>query len=431
MSKYTLIQDYTYPNTSTHDLSYSSACRGLWNIVHLATQVPGSHQIFVCPTSCLRGVVLTTAEMGCMDRLSTITVGEDNILEGDLEERILYGTRKIISSLKTKPTCIFIFTSCIHHFMQANYQRVYKILRKEYPDIDFIDAYMDPIMRKKTPPLPSLQRQVYRMLNKFESKETHIINFFDDWFQPEYNDLYDHLIKQNIRINDFSSIQTYKEYKQMNKASYNIGFHAFGKVAGKDMLYRLGIPYFFIQQTYNYDLIDQQKDEVCKLINIDPIYQEDKIINRLQTEDKINSLQDVIGDTPICIDQSAIEAPLSLAIYLLKHHFNVEEIYLDSISEDKEVFETLKELKPTIKIYNTSSHLMRVKDRHNTNKVLAIGQNAAYFNETEYFVDIIFTAGMFGYKGIQHLCDLILDAYQNPKDTKEVVSKKGWCCSCR
>lgn len=430
MSEYQLLKDITYPYKSMHDLSYSSACRGLWNIVHLATQVPGSHQIFVCPTSCLRGVVLTTAEMGCMDRLSTITVGEDNILEGDLEERILYGTRKIISSLKRRPSCIFIFTSCIHHFMQANYQRVYRLLRDEYPDIDFIDAYMNPIMRKKSPPIPTLQRQVYRMLNQTDLK-MNTINFFDNWFKPEYNDIYDHVIKQNIQINDFSMIQTYEQYKTMNQAIYNIGFHAFGQMAGKDMQYRLNIPYYYIQQTYDFNQIDKSIDEVSQLLQIDTIFIEDKIQLRLQTEERLHQVLQHIKDISISIDQSAIEAPLSLAILLLQHGFNVDEIYLESLSESIETFNTLKELKDDIKVYDVNNWNMRVKDRYNDYKVLAIGQNAAYFNETPYFVDIIFTAGMYGYKGIQHLCDLLIDAYDNPKDTKELVSKKGWCCTCR
>lgn len=430
MSEYQLLKDITYPYQSTHDLSYSSACRGLWNIVHLATQVPNSHQIFVCPTSCLRGVVLTTAEMGCMDRLSTITVGEDNILEGDLEERILFGTRKIIASLKHKPSVIFIFTSCIHHFMQANYQRVYQILRKEYPDIDFIDAYMNPIMRKKSPPIPTLQRQVYRMLNKTKLR-SNIVNFFDDWFEPEYNDVYDHLKKQNIHINDFSRIKTYEEYKTMNQAIYNIGFHAFGKTAGKDMQYRLDIPYYFIQQTYEYDQIDQTLNEISHLLQSDSVSMEDKIRYRLQTDENLNQVQQRVKDISISIDQSAIEAPLSLATLLLEHGFNVEEIYLESMNESLETFNKLKAIKDDIKIYDVNNWNMRVKDRYTKQKVLAIGQNAAYFNETSYFVNVIFTAGMYGYKGIQHLCDLLLDAYDHPKDTREVVSMKGWCCTCR
>ena len=93
----TLIRDIAYEYNADDGLSYSSPARGVWNIVHIGTLVPGGHQIYVCPTSCLRGVVLTTAELGAMDRLSTITVGEDNILEGDMEETLHEGVRKVIS----------------------------------------------------------------------------------------------------------------------------------------------------------------------------------------------------------------------------------------------------------------------------------------------------------------------------------------------
>ena len=117
MKEYTPIRDIAYEYNADDGLSYSSPARGVWNIVHIGTLVPGGHQIYVCPTSCLRGVVLTTAELGAMDRLSTITVGEDNILEGDMEETLHEGVRKVIDSLPVRPRMMMVFTSCIHHFL--------------------------------------------------------------------------------------------------------------------------------------------------------------------------------------------------------------------------------------------------------------------------------------------------------------------------
>ena len=148
MKEFQYLSDLEYEYNADLGLSYASPVRGVWNIVHIGTLVPEGHQIFVCPTSCLRGVVLTTAEMGAMDRLSTITVGEDNILEGDMEEALQRGTERIIAELPERPRAMLIFTSCIHHFLAVNYQRVYRVLREKYPDIDFIDCYMDPIMRR-------------------------------------------------------------------------------------------------------------------------------------------------------------------------------------------------------------------------------------------------------------------------------------------
>ena len=159
MKEFQYISEIEYEYNADTGLAYSSPVRGVWNIVHIGTLVPEAHEIFVCPASCLRGVVLTTAEMGAMDRLSTITVGEDNILDGDMEEALERGTERIIAELPERPRAMLIYTSCVHHFLAVNYQRVYKVLRQKYPDIDFIDCYMDPIMRRTAPAIPSLWRQ--------------------------------------------------------------------------------------------------------------------------------------------------------------------------------------------------------------------------------------------------------------------------------
>ncbi len=407
-------------------LLYSNPCRGLWNIVHLATQVPGSHQIYVCPTSCLRGVVLTTAEMGVFDRLSTITVGEDNILDGDLEERILYGTRKILNTLNRKPTVVFIFTSCIHHFMAVNYQRVYKILRQEYPTISFIDAYMDPIMRKKTPPLPCLQRQIYRVLQPQALNENQC-NFIDNWFYPENNDLYDHLLENGIQVKDLSQQNTYSSYLEMNQSAVNFSFHRFGKLACNDMFYRLKQNYLFLSNVFDYNKIDTEMDQACECMHIPKKSKDKKEKERKATEDIVNHLSILLKDTMISIDQSAIEYPLSLALFLEQHHIKVHSIFLDALQEDEDTLKQLIQINPNIKIYPIESCIMRQMHRESSN-IVAIGQQAAYFLNTSHFVDIIFQASMYGYKGIRYLCTLIEEAYSDSKDIQMTVSHKGWRC---
>ena len=60
---------------------------------------------------------------------------------------------------------------------------------------------------------------------------------------------------------------------------------------------------------------------------------------------------------------------------------------------------------------------------------LAIGQKAAYFTNTSHFVDIVEGGGMYGYSAIKKLAELMVEAYENAKDTKKVISHKGWGCS--
>ena len=421
MHDYVLLKDYV---PQEDGLLYSSPCRGLWNIVHLATQVPGSHQIYVCPTSCLRGVVLTTAEMGCMDRLSTITVGEDNILEGDLEETIFNGTRTILRALHKKPTVVFIFTSCIHHFMAANFLRVYEKLRKEFPDIAFVDAYMDPIMRKKTPPLPSLQRQVYRVLEKQELVPNQC-NFIDNWFEAKYNDLAIHLQKHNVIVKDFSMQQNYTSYLEMGKSSVNFVFHPFGILAAKDLYYRLCQPYVYLPLSFDYATIDASMQQASRTMHVPSPTPQQIQESRNAVEKAMQHLKQVLQDTPVSIDKSAIDMPISFATFLIQHDIQVESLFLDTCTED---LTTLKQLAPDIKIYDVETCTMRIHHRNTDHKLLAIGQQAAYFNNTPYFVNCIFTAQMYGYTGILHMIDCMLLAYAEPKDIKTTISHKGWRC---
>ena len=62
-------------------LEYGAPARGVWNIVHIGMLIPGAHQIYVCAGNCLRGVVLTAAEMNAQSRFSTITIKENNVLD--------------------------------------------------------------------------------------------------------------------------------------------------------------------------------------------------------------------------------------------------------------------------------------------------------------------------------------------------------------
>lgn len=430
MNEYQLIKDVTYQYNADIGLAYSSPCRGIWNIVHIGTQVPGCHQIYVCPTSCLRGVVLTTAEMNAMDRLSTITVGEDNILEGNMEETLQEGVEKVIESLPERPRMIMVFISCIHHFLAANYQRVYKILREEYPDIDFVDAYMDPIMRRKTPAIPSLTRQTYRVLQPAEHIASQI-NYIGNWFPTnQFSDLTLYLRSQGIDIRDLSEETDYDRFKEMQFSSLNITFHKYAAWAGRDLDLRLHQKWIPLHLSYDYDVIDKEMADVCRQLNIPPVPLDAVQESRKRTEEKLQQLKQMIGNTPIAIDYTAVDEPLSLALYLIRHGFNVESVFIEVITEEQKVFDELQQIKPDLRIYSADNWNMRVMKREHEGKILGIGQKAAYYNNTEYFVDVIETAGMYGYLGMQHLFDLMAEAYQKPKDLPSLIQHKGWgCCA--
>lgn len=407
-------------------IAYSSPCRGVWNIVHYGTLVPGGHQIYVCPTSCLRGVVLTTAEMGAMEKLSTITVGEDNILNGDMEEELLAGTEKILDTLPEHPRMVMIFTSCVHHFLAVNYQRVYRILRKKYPDIDFIDCYMDPIMRRKNPPYPHLIRQITRVLRPAE-KNPKQANFIGNCFpMTAGSDLYCHLTGHGIRVLDLPALSTYEEFLDMSGSLANFAFHRTAFSAGKDMELRLGQTFLPMRNGYDYDAIDADMAKASEIFGIPAPSPEEIRREREETEAAAEALRRTLGDTPVSIDYTAVDRPLELALYLLRHGFHVDSVLIEVITESREVFDALRARKPDLRVYSSLGWNMRRADRNHEGKILAVGQKSAYFNNTDYFVNMTENAGLYGYRGIRELFRRMEEAADAKKPMRELVQQKGW-----
>ena len=94
-----LAKDAKFPSPFDSKLEFSCSARGPWNIVHTGMLIPQAHEVYVCAQSCLRGVVLTAAEMNAIDRFSNIIVRENNILEGNTEDLIVEGMGDILEKL--------------------------------------------------------------------------------------------------------------------------------------------------------------------------------------------------------------------------------------------------------------------------------------------------------------------------------------------
>ena len=61
-------------------------------------------------------------------------------------------------------------------------------------------------------------------------------------------------------------------------------------------------------------------------------------------------------------------------------------------------------------------------------KVIAIGQKAAHYFATDYFVNIVQNGGYYGFTGISAIASLIEEAALAPKDRRKLISHKGIGC---
>ena len=142
----------------------------------------------------------------------------------------------------------------------------------------------------------------------------------------------------------------------------------------------------------------------------------------------MKKLKELIGDTTVGIDYTVAPKPLSLARFLLDNGINVKTVYLDAIDgSEEEDFKYLAAEYPELVLHST----IHVGDRRlirSEEKILAVGQKAAWFEGTEYFVNMIEGGGLYGFEGITEFIRLMEDAFVNAKDLRDIVPRKGLGC---
>ena len=423
------IGDAAFPAPFASGLEYSSPARGTWNIVHTGMLVPEAHEIFVCAAGCLRGVVLTAAELHAEERFSTVAVREHNLLDGDMEELIIDGVTDIIGKLPKRPPAVLVYTSCVHHFAGCDLNMIYDTLRRRFPEIDFTDCYMNPIMRKSgLSPDQLMRSRLYTLLKPRPIDSGAVTIIGNDLPTDADSDLMLFLHKNGFRIHEITSCKTYEEYQRMAESAYYISYH-FAAIAGGDMLSeRLGGRHCYLPFSFDYDEIEEGFRRLAKVLGVPA---PDFSGKREECAAALKEARDLIGESPIAIDYTYCQRPLGLAKLLLEAGFHVQRIYVDSIlGEEKEDFAYLKKHYPELNLYPTVHSKMRFLAAKEPSSFLAIGQKAAYFTNTNHFVNVVEGGGMLGYEAVLRTAELMKDAYCNEKDMRTLVQIKGLGCDC-
>jgi len=414
-------------NLFKNGLEYAPPVRGKWNIVHIGFLIPESHQIFVCAESCLRGVVLTAHEAGAAKRFSTIAVEEEDVLEGDMETEIIEGVSDIIKRLETKPKAILVYTSCIQHFLGCDLDFVYQELKNRFPSIMFTDCYMTPITRKSgITPDEKMRMQLYSLIEKPEKMDTGITMLGNVIKLSETSDIIQ-LIKKSGRVyRDICLTKTWSEYQELGLSSDLIYIDDAAEKGAKELSSRLGKNLIKLITSFNFDQIDKNNKKLANLLAVEDF---DFTDVKKEIEQKANELKELMKEWKVSLDYTATIRPFSLARFLMDHGIKVAKIYSDVVkSFDMEDAEYLKKKFPDdIQILSPSSPAAAFM--HKTgNNILAIGQKAAYFDNTPFFVNIIDDSGYSGYGGILEILNLMKASLKERKNISSIVQVKGWGC---
>lgn len=409
-------------------LEYNAPARGMWNIVHMGMLMPEAHQIFVCAQGCLRGVILTAAEMLELDRLSWVSVSEQDLFDGSLESDIVDGVDDILKRLEKKPPVVLLFLSCIHLFAGVDFENILRELSELYPDIKFIDCYMTPTMRTTISPVVKMSAQLYRPLEvrELNAKSAAIIGC--DRPTDESSELVRLIRGAGFQLRDITLCKTYDEYQQIADASLNIAYIPTASLALEELEQKHGAAPLYLPNCFDYDGIKSNYEKLCAALGI-PLPDFSQEI--AAAEAALSSAAEALGSRAVAIDFTAVTRPFELALLLSEHGINVRYMVADSVGEEREAFDKLKELSPDTEIYSSTNVNMLNQHAQPTEPVVAIGQKAAYYFDTDYFVNIIMNGGSYGFDGIVKLCALLEEACREPKDKRKLISHKGFgCASC-
>ncbi|MCR5782210.1 MAG: nitrogenase component 1 [Clostridia bacterium] len=421
------IADAGFPAPFKTGLQYSVPARGGWTIVHVGMLVPEAHEIFVCAAGCLRGVVLSAAEMNLADRFSTVAIEEHNVIDGDMEELFTEGVTDILNRLPALPKAVLLYSSCIHHFMGCDLDMCFDELRSRFPTVDFTDCYMTPTMRNgRLNPDKMMRSRLYSLLREKPADDS-VVHLMGNCFSlPDSSDIIRLINKSGRRTVQITDCNTYEQYQELASAGLLITTQAVANQGAEELSERFHRTHIFLPISYDADEIRGRMSKLSEHLGCD--YGGDHLAEAKAT-DALERASEIIGDTPVAIDGTFTERPLSLASLLLDHGFNVKTLFVDSFAEsDRRNFERLKTKRPDIQVYPTVDSAMRRFDRNNCGEYFALGQKAAYFTGTSHFVNLIEDAGLYGFDGILRLAGMLEEAALNEKDTESVISVKGLGC---
>ena len=430
------IKEASFPVPFQPGLEFNSPAHGNWNIVHTGMLVPEAQQIYVCADNCMRGVVLTAAEMNAADRFSFVIVEEKDLLSGNLEDVTIEGVTDVLKRLDKKPKAVLLFTVCLHHFLGSDLDRIYGELEKRFPEIFFMRCFMDPIMQKTGPtPDQKLRLAMYDAVQERKADPKCVTVLGSDFALDEGSDICRILKKNEILLREIPTCETWEDYQNLGEGSPILNCYPAGKFGAEKQAERLGRPFLYLPGSFDYGEIQEQEEKLLGMLGQQNNRKTGKI-NVLDIEKEIRECEEalshahqIIGDTPIAVDYLFHPRPLGLTKLLLTHGFQVQSVFLDSISpEEKEVFFWLKENYPELKLISTVRPEMRVRTRQQSEKILAIGQKAAWFTGSRNFVNMVQGGGLWGFDGIRHTAQLMVEAFHEEKDPEDLIVRKGWGC---
>lgn len=401
---------------------YTSPSHGDWGVVRIASLVPESYALFVCPFACGRHGALGAIQQGFKNRLSYIYITQEDIIEG-YDDTIIQGVDELLSRLEERPKAIMVFVSCLDDLIGTDLDALMETLHGRHPDVTFRAGHMNPItLDTKSPPPVTIQDTMYSFLEPAGETDDAVNLLGNLEAVDPRSELFRVLKGMGIkRVRHISDYKTFADFQQMAKSSYNIVLSPAGTAAARHIEQKHGIPFFALPVSYDIDKIQEQYEKLASVLGGETGGLRDEI---LCAKNEITRTRKELEDTPVAISSSAVVKPFELACALKKYGFRVAAVMAQEVLPiDREGFEQIGGDRDIRIIQPEHPDVIRFENR--MPEAVAIGFDAAYITGSRHIVNLSGDQRMFGYHGVRMLMEQMRGALHTESDLKELLEEYG------
>lgn len=409
-------------------LHYDAPSKGDYGICRMGLMVPESIELFVGPSACGRHGALGAIKNGYKDRIFYLYLSQSDIVSG-YDDIIGDAVAKVLDTLEKAPKVIVMIFTCLDDLIGTDHEALKEALSDRFPGIVFQSSHMNPIKTDTSePPAQAIQRDIYRTIaTDFKNRGIRSEDIEKDAYVNILG-AYEPL-PENCELNRIAPLKhvtgysSFSDFTAMASSRLNLVLTPLGRLAAKDMEKNFHIPYLEVPVSFDPEEISESYKAISQALGMDTV--PDFEADRKAAEIAVERTRALVGDLPIIVDSSATYHPFGMAKALLGFGFNVIRVEAEAvIKSDEDHMEWIRTNHPEVEFYRPDSCEAVLFD-HRLTESLSIGIQAAYMAKSRYIADMFADLQMFGYDGIVSLMKRITEAYQNPRDLKQLINEYG------